>query len=192
MLLDEEGYETVTAADGLEALAQIKLAVPDVIVSDLNMPRMSGYEFLSVVRQRFSSIPVIAMSGDYDSDQCIPDGVIADAFFPKGQSYPGELLRSIAQMVQTTVKRPVHHLPHASPPQIPQYGKDSDGEASLMLTCTECLRSFSLSASQTNSDEELQASCVFCGTQVQYAIVFSESNGAPHASASGQVGSVAA
>jgi len=38
------------AEDGLDALLHLKRVLPDLILSDLNMPRMSGFEFLSVVR----------------------------------------------------------------------------------------------------------------------------------------------
>ncbi|MGA8042110.1 MAG: response regulator [Terracidiphilus sp.] len=192
MLLNEEGYELATAADGLDALTQIKLAAPDLILSDLNMPRMSGYELLSVVRLRFSSIPVIAMSGDYDSDQSCPDGVIADAFFSKSRGHPEELLRKIAELVRTTVTRPISHQLQASPSQIPRYGKDSNGAALMTLTCTECLRSFPLGAPHMISQEIQQASCPFCVAQVQYASGYSVSGAAPHAISSGQAGSVPA
>jgi CheY-like chemotaxis protein len=52
-LLQREGYEVATAKDGFDALLKLKQFLPDVIISDLNMPRMSGFEFLSVVRRRF-------------------------------------------------------------------------------------------------------------------------------------------
>ena len=58
-----------------------------IILSDLNMPRMSGFEFLSLVRRRFPairySIRVIAMSGAFSGDD-IPPGIAADAFYEKG------------------------------------------------------------------------------------------------------------
>jgi CheY-like chemotaxis protein len=41
----------------------MKSKVPELIVSDLNMPQMSGFEFLSVIRRRFPAVLVIAMSG---------------------------------------------------------------------------------------------------------------------------------
>jgi CheY-like chemotaxis protein len=71
----------------------------DFIVSDLNMPQMSGHELLSAVRRRVPQITTVAMSGDYQSD-AVPAGVIADAFFAKGQS-SRNLLATIA-VIQTS------------------------------------------------------------------------------------------
>lgn len=82
-MLSEIGFSVRSAEDGLTALAEIRNEVPDIILSDLNMPGMSGFEFLSVVRQRLPSIRVIAMSGAFSGDE-VPSGVAADAFFPKG------------------------------------------------------------------------------------------------------------
>ena len=91
LLLSLAGYEVATAEDGFDALLQIKRSLPDVIVSDLNMPQMSGFEFLSVVRRRFPQIPVVAMSGAYGGDG-VPGGIIADAFYAKGRSHPKHCL----------------------------------------------------------------------------------------------------
>src|SRR6185312_9319180 len=66
MLLAARGYDVQSAADGFDALLQMKSQVPDVIISDLNMPQMSGFEFLSVVRRRFPQILVVAMSGAFE------------------------------------------------------------------------------------------------------------------------------
>lgn len=54
-----------TVADGLDGLHALSKFFPDVIISDLNMPRMSGFEFLAIVRKRFPHIATIAMSGEY-------------------------------------------------------------------------------------------------------------------------------
>src|ERR1017187_5282117 len=50
------GYEVLTAADGLDGLHALSKSLPDLIISDLNMPRMSGFEFLAIVRERFPHI----------------------------------------------------------------------------------------------------------------------------------------
>jgi len=83
MFLTAAGYEVSTAEHGFDALLQLRSATPDVIISDLNMPQMSGFEFLSVVRRRFPEILVVAVSGAYESGDCVPGGVIADAFYAK-------------------------------------------------------------------------------------------------------------
>jgi CheY-like chemotaxis protein len=54
------GYEVRTSEDGFSALVQLRAALPDLIVSDLRMPNMSGFELLSIIRRRFPQIPVIA------------------------------------------------------------------------------------------------------------------------------------
>jgi CheY-like chemotaxis protein len=64
-ILESESYEVLTAADGLDGLHALSKSLPDLIVSDLNMPRMSGFEFLGIVRKRFPHIATIAVSGEY-------------------------------------------------------------------------------------------------------------------------------
>ena len=73
-LLHRQGYEVATAENGFDALLQLKHSLPEVIISDLNMPKMSGFEFLSVVRRRFPKISVIASSGAYASS-VVPSGM---------------------------------------------------------------------------------------------------------------------
>ena len=64
-LFTDFGLSVRSAEDGSSALFEIRQEVPDIILSDLNMPRMSGCEFLSLVRRRFPAIRVIAMSGAF-------------------------------------------------------------------------------------------------------------------------------
>ncbi|MGA9060843.1 MAG: response regulator [Terracidiphilus sp.] len=85
LVLAEIGYSVRAAEDGFCALLEIRKEIPDIILSDLNMPGRSGFEFLSVVRRRFPAIPVIAMSDAFSGDE-VPSGVVADAFYQKGSS----------------------------------------------------------------------------------------------------------
>src|SRR5579859_5848727 len=98
-LLEASGYEVSGAIHGFDALLQMRRRVPAIVISDLNMPQMSGFEFLSVVRRRFPQISVIAMSGAYHSGDSVPGGVIADAFYAKGQSDPEMLLSIVAGLI---------------------------------------------------------------------------------------------
>src|ERR1700691_4261647 len=79
------GHHVRCAADGFSALSELRMEVPDVILSDLNMPGMSGFEFLSVVRRRFPTVRVIAMSSAFLVD-ALQAGVAADAFYQKGSN----------------------------------------------------------------------------------------------------------
>jgi CheY-like chemotaxis protein len=81
-ILESVGYEVLTARDGLDGLHALSKSLPDVIISDLNMPRMTGCEFLAVVRERFPHIATIAMSGAHSADE-MPMGVLADVFLQK-------------------------------------------------------------------------------------------------------------
>src|SRR5437660_12409754 len=99
VLLTSAGYDVTAAEDGFGALLQLRKMLPDVIVSDLNMPQMSGYELLSVVRRRFPQIMTVAMSGDYQGD-AVPSEVIADSCFGNGQR-PQGLLASVVDLTRT-------------------------------------------------------------------------------------------
>lgn len=96
-ILKEPGREVRCASDGFAALAQIRARVPDILVSDLNMPGMSGFELLSVVQRRFPAIAVIAMSGSYSGSQ-VPDGVAADAFCAKGAGSVERLVEIVSTL----------------------------------------------------------------------------------------------
>src|SRR5258708_38972175 len=130
-----------SAPNGLCALLEYKRRLPAIVLSDLNMPQMSGFEFLSVVRRRFPQISVIAMSGAYHSADSVPGGVIADAFYAKGHSDPETLLRIVAGLIQTSAAHAVDHKRESAPVLIPRNGQHSHGMPYVVVTCTDCLRS---------------------------------------------------
>ena len=66
-IFTQSGYRVRAAEDGLSALAQIRAAMPDIVLSDLYMPGMSGFELLSIIRRRFPAISVIAMSSAFSA-----------------------------------------------------------------------------------------------------------------------------
>ncbi|HTK95146.1 MAG TPA: response regulator [Terriglobales bacterium] len=81
-MLGHAGYKVTTAGDGVEALRLMGGSVPDLVITDLRMPRMSGFELLRIMRERFPQVPVIAVSGEF-SGEALPPGVIADVFLSK-------------------------------------------------------------------------------------------------------------
>ena len=163
LVLNEQGYEVRTAEDGFHALMELRQALPDVIVSDLGMPNMSGFELLSVVRRRFPQIPVIAITGKFNGN--MPTGVIADAFFSKGDYPPEELFAKIAALIEQSPIRPNISKPDKAPVWIPH-----NASGYLVVTCTECLRSFPVPDGDRKGDdaEVREAHCEFCDTAVHF------------------------
>jgi CheY-like chemotaxis protein len=98
-LLVASGYDVAEAEDGISALSHLNGTVPDLIVTDVNMPHMSGIELISYVRNRYPPISIVAMSGDYQGDAVLA-GIIADRFYHKGE-HPHYLLTTIASLIAT-------------------------------------------------------------------------------------------
>lgn len=168
MLLISSGFDVCTAEDGFTALQQLRRTLPDAIISDLNMPQMSGYELLSVVRRRFPKILTVAMSGAYQGN-AVPTGVIADSFFAKGEN-PRNLLAMIAELVRTSEERSSAHQKEVAPTWIPRNGNDSQGVPYVVVTCTECLRAFQLPVVEETTGAVLETSCHYCPNMNRYII----------------------
>lgn len=85
-LLRSAGFEVATANDGLAGLNELENCRPDVVLCDLQMPRMNGYEMAAAVRsdRRWSKVllvAVTALSMPGDREQVLESGF--DAYFAK-------------------------------------------------------------------------------------------------------------
>jgi CheY-like chemotaxis protein len=68
--LNMEGYETVGAANGQEALDTLAHTIPDLVITDLLMPVMDGYSFIERIKAdaQLRDIPVVVFSAKPDDD----------------------------------------------------------------------------------------------------------------------------
>ena len=164
-IFKECGYLVRTASDGLGALIEIRNYAPDILLSDLNMPFMSGFELLSIVRRRYPTITVIAMSTSYSGD-IVPQGVAADAFYEKGAASVARLL----QMVNEMKGEPHLQSSRATTPiWIPRPSPDPDGGSDVSFACPECLRAYRYSINETASGHHMN--CPYCLYHLHLAIV---------------------
>lgn len=64
-VLEEDGYETITASDGEEGLNKVQENTPHLILLDLMMPKKSGIKFLNEIRndEQLKEVPIIVVSG---------------------------------------------------------------------------------------------------------------------------------
>ena len=94
-MIEDLGYTAVTATDGASGLAMLDHQQIDAVLVDLTMPRMSGADVITAVRERRPKLPVILCSG-FDRDGRGP--VQADAYLPK--PFPIDVLeRTLAKLL---------------------------------------------------------------------------------------------
>jgi two-component system chemotaxis sensor kinase CheA len=101
-ILEGAGYEVLVASDGQAALALLAEATVDLLVSDVEMPRMDGYELTRAVRAspRLARLPVILLTGlDTPADKQRGIEAGADAYLVKSSFDQASLLETIAQLL---------------------------------------------------------------------------------------------
>lgn len=65
-ILEDEGYRVIVASNGEEAMKALLSVEPGLILLDLQMPRMTGWDFMKALQQNKVSIPIIVMSAQRD------------------------------------------------------------------------------------------------------------------------------
>ena len=69
--LEQNGYQIIVASDGLEGLEKAEKEKPDLILVDVSMPRMNGYQMVQLLRQYESlkEIPVVVITASRQKDE---------------------------------------------------------------------------------------------------------------------------
>jgi len=107
-LLSRDGYQVVLARDGLDAMRQLQDVVPDLMLLDIEMPRMDGFDVARKMREdeRWKSVPIVMISSrtaDKHRDHAFSLGV---SHFLGKPYEEGELLRLVKKL--TTESQPVN------------------------------------------------------------------------------------
>ncbi|HEX9774880.1 MAG TPA: response regulator [Actinomycetota bacterium] len=100
LLLGGEGYDVITAGDGLEGLVKLDLQHPSLVLLDLMMPNVSGDRMLEEIRDdpRLSNVPILIVSGRHDVHDTFDPVVGVENVFAKPLE-PAKLLARIAEIV---------------------------------------------------------------------------------------------
>ena len=159
------GHYVRTAEDGFHALQEMNAETPDILVSDLNMPRMSGFELLSVVRRKFPAIYVIGMTGAYVDR--LPSGIAADAYYRKATGITAllELIENGAQ----TPRMSVWAARESTPIWVSAVANPADSVKQVYIGCPECLRAFPQESEVWGLPQE--TACSHCHAPINYAVV---------------------
>ncbi|HSH02564.1 MAG TPA: response regulator, partial [Anaerolineae bacterium] len=106
--LVDNGWQVMMAANGVEALAQLEVDLPEAIILDLMMPEMDGFQFLQYVQQNeaWSKIPIIvATAKDLTvEERAILNGSV-ERVLEKGYYDTGNLLRQIRELVDLSIRQ---------------------------------------------------------------------------------------
>lgn len=98
-ILVQDGFSVTTARDGLEGVALAKALKPDIVVVDLLMPRMTGFDVCQQLRQDRPNLKIMVLSGkSYPIDQRAAGRMGADRFLPKPSS-PREVLANVKELL---------------------------------------------------------------------------------------------
>ena len=101
-ILEAAGYKVVTAVDGADAFARVRTGEFDLVVSDVDMPRMNGFELTAGIRadKKLSELPVVlvtALESREDRERGIDAG--ANAYIVKSSFDQSNLLEAIKKLI---------------------------------------------------------------------------------------------
>jgi two-component system chemotaxis sensor kinase CheA len=101
-LLEAAGYRVVTAVDGVDGLTQVRSGTVDIVISDVDMPRMNGFALTAKIRsdQKFADLPVVlvtALESREDRERGI--GVGANAYLVKSSFDQSNLIEVMQRLV---------------------------------------------------------------------------------------------
>jgi two-component system OmpR family response regulator len=100
------GYETISAKHGLEALRLIREQKPDLVILDINMPQLDGFGVIEKLRNENNNVPVIVLTArDQKDDKSIGFGLGADDFVTKPFGLE-ELLMRVAAVLRRSKNTP--------------------------------------------------------------------------------------
>ncbi len=105
-----EGYEIVTAADGEEGLRKVQEQPPDMIIMDINMPKMTGIEAMGMILSKYKNIPIIINTA-YSSYKDNFMSWAADAYVVKSSDLI-ELKNKIKEIITKKAKDLKQRQPH--------------------------------------------------------------------------------
>ena len=95
--LERQGYEVHIAYNGDEALLQYDQFKPDLVISDIRMPKMSGFELASALRKKNPDLKIILMTGYADEAEVLEQQKSHGfPFFTK----PADLQTTVANIVE--------------------------------------------------------------------------------------------
>jgi DNA-binding response OmpR family regulator len=95
--MEKAGYEVVTANNGREALESVRIESPDVVLMDVMMPEMNGFEAMRLIKEdpATAHIPVVMLTGLEDDSNISKGWRMGTSLYLKKPFVPGQLISYI-------------------------------------------------------------------------------------------------
>ncbi len=100
-LLTDEGYEVSAAVDGLEAWDTLQTFHPDIVLTDVRMPRLDGIGLLRKIREHSPEMPVVLMTGLSESALTAASLEAAQRVYPITKPIELEELLAVLRRIAT-------------------------------------------------------------------------------------------
>ncbi|HEV7520413.1 MAG TPA: response regulator [Candidatus Angelobacter sp.] len=168
MVLQVNNYDVLSAENGIAAIPILKNTRPHVMISDLRMPDMNGYELLRMARRFFPAMGTVVVSA---LETEAPGRDLADAVFAKGEYSVPELLECVSELAG---RYPLLR-PSLKTAVSPSWVSQNDGR-NFWAACNGCLTCFSLPLSQVGYSGMHRAYCPSCGQKIRFMMQQAHSN----------------
>ncbi|WP_292519078.1 hybrid sensor histidine kinase/response regulator [Methanoculleus sp.] len=167
-MLEEEGYDVTLAADGEEALRRIEAGRPDIVLTDILMPGMDGYELCRRIKQDSPGIPVILVTNLFDpADVMRGLAAGADSFIVKPVE-PGLVCSQIEAVMRTAEMPDPDGSP--APLEIPFAGSTYTIAAGRLRILNTLLSTYSVAVAKNAELQEAQEQLHSLNEQLQAAV----------------------
>ncbi|WP_332450129.1 ATP-binding response regulator [Methanoculleus sp.] len=167
-ILETEGYDVTLAADGTAALRRIEAARPDIVLTDVMMPGMDGYDLCRRIKQEEPGIPVVMVTSLFDPAD-VMKGLAsgADSFIVKPVT--PEHVRSQIEAVLRTAKMPEPDGPPAEL-EVPFSGSVYTISAGRLKILNTLLSTYSVAVTKNAELQEAQEQLNSLNDQLQEAV----------------------
>ena len=89
-VLEQAGFSVTVTSGVAEGLKVLETGMPDVVVTDMIMPKVNGLEFIKILRSRFPKIRIVAISGGGNPVSYKPDAVVTHAYLAAARAAGAE------------------------------------------------------------------------------------------------------
>ncbi len=107
--MQAEGYQTITASDGEEALATAVRELPDLVILDIMMPKISGFDVLDILRStpETKATKIVLMTAlSQDTDKKRGESLGANKYLIKSQVTLEDVVKTVHEMLDTPAAPP--------------------------------------------------------------------------------------